>query len=136
MNDRIEGEGDDARMVSDKIGIGKGILYAAALIGVTTGTLLGISALSGMEHPPIVGVQRGFRGTAMEQVYNPRTIDAACSTAEDTQEPAAREPDWREGRRGLQECSGVEEPECGAVHPVDGEPDELGGTETGLRVLP
>ncbi len=75
----IKGEGDDARMVSDKIGIGKGFLYAGALIGAAAGTLLGISALRGMEHPPIVGVQRGFRGTAMEQVYNPRTIAALAA---------------------------------------------------------
>ncbi len=75
----IKGEGDDARLVSDKIGIGKGILYAVTLLGVTGATLLGISALGGMEHPPIVAVQRGFRGTAMDQIYNPRTIAARAA---------------------------------------------------------
>ena len=79
MTDKIEGEGDDAKMVSDKIGMEKGILYAVALIGITAGTLFGISALRGMEHPPIVGVQRGFRGTAMDQIYNPRTINALAA---------------------------------------------------------
>ncbi len=79
MTDKIEGEGDNARMTDDTIGIGKGLLYAVALIGVTSGTLLGISALRGMEHPPVVGVQRGFRGTAMDQIYDPRTIDALAA---------------------------------------------------------
>ncbi len=78
-DNQIVGEGDDARMVDDKIGMAKGILYAGALIGITAGTLLGISALRGMERPPIVAVQRGFRGTAMDQIYNPRTIDALAS---------------------------------------------------------
>jgi photosynthetic reaction center cytochrome c subunit len=31
--------------------------------------------LSGCERPPIETVQTGFRGTGMEQIYNPRTLD-------------------------------------------------------------
>ena len=77
----IENEGQpDARMVSDKTGsITKGILYAVGLIGAAGGMLLGITVLLGMERPPIVAVQRGFRGTAMDQIYNPRTIDAMAT---------------------------------------------------------
>jgi photosynthetic reaction center cytochrome c subunit len=37
--------------------------------------MLGIELVrGGVERPPIVGVQRGFRGTAMDQIYNPRTL--------------------------------------------------------------
>jgi photosynthetic reaction center cytochrome c subunit len=32
--------------------------------------------LSGCERPPVDVVQRGYRGTAMEQVYNPRTLES------------------------------------------------------------
>ncbi len=36
--------------------------------------LLAAALLAGCERPPIDTVQRGYRGTAMEQVYNPRTM--------------------------------------------------------------
>ena len=72
--DKADKDGDDARLLTDKIGTGKGILYALTLIGVTTATLFGVTTLLGMERPPIVSVQRGFRGTGMDQLYNPRTL--------------------------------------------------------------
>lgn len=34
------------------------------------------SLLAGCERPPVETVQRGYRGTGMEQVYNPRTLAA------------------------------------------------------------
>lgn len=48
-----------------------GFLATAATAGVAT--LLGIAVLVQMERPPVETVQRGFRGTGMEQVINPRT---------------------------------------------------------------
>jgi photosynthetic reaction center cytochrome c subunit len=36
--------------------------------------LLGATFLAGCEKPPVDVVQRGFRGTGMQQVYNPRTV--------------------------------------------------------------
>ncbi len=79
-DNNIEKEGgDDARMVSDKVGIGKGILFAAGLIGAATATLFGVTIVLSMERPPIQAVQRGFRGTAMDQIYNPRTYAAAAA---------------------------------------------------------
>jgi photosynthetic reaction center cytochrome c subunit len=42
---------------------------ALAAIALTT-------LLAGCERPPVDMVQRGFRGTGMAQVYNPRTVDA------------------------------------------------------------
>ena len=36
--------------------------------------LVALLALSGCERPPVETVQRGFRGTAVVQVYNPRTV--------------------------------------------------------------
>jgi len=39
------------------------------------GLLLGaLALLAGCERPPVDSVQRGFRGTGMEQVYNPRIL--------------------------------------------------------------
>jgi photosynthetic reaction center cytochrome c subunit len=35
-----------------------------------------VMLLSGCERPPVDMVQRGFRGTGMAQVYNPRAVDA------------------------------------------------------------
>lgn len=35
--------------------------------------------LAGCERPPIEASQTGFRGTAMEQIYNPRTLKAAAA---------------------------------------------------------
>lgn len=35
---------------------------------------LAMALLAGCERPPVDTVQRGFRGTGMEQVYNPRTL--------------------------------------------------------------
>jgi photosynthetic reaction center cytochrome c subunit len=36
--------------------------------------LLSVLVLSGCERPPIEAVQHGFRGTAMDLIYNPRTL--------------------------------------------------------------
>ena len=44
--------------------------------------------LSGCERPPIETVQTGFRGTGMEQIYNPRTLIKQASL---NQAPAAAE---------------------------------------------
>jgi photosynthetic reaction center cytochrome c subunit len=52
----------------------KGIIYGGALIGVTGGILLGLTTFLGLDRPPIAGVQRGFRGTGLNEIYNPRTL--------------------------------------------------------------
>ncbi len=51
----------------------KGLWYGLGIVGAAAGTLLGIVVLRDFERPPIVAVQRGFRGTGMDQIYNPRT---------------------------------------------------------------
>jgi photosynthetic reaction center cytochrome c subunit len=53
-----------------------------ALIAATT-------LLAGCERPPVDTVQRGYRGTGMELVYNPRT---ALAVAEANQAPPTAEP--------------------------------------------
>ena len=60
-----------------------------ALLAVAAGTLL-----AGCERPPIDTVQTGFRGTAMTQIYNPRTV---AELAEKNQLPAALDPVPSEG---------------------------------------
>lgn len=52
----------------------KGILFGTALVGITAGTLFFITTMRSMEHPPTISVQRGFRGTGLDQIYNPRTV--------------------------------------------------------------
>lgn len=56
---------------------------AVAAIALTT-------LLAGCERPPVDMVQRGFRGTGMAQVYNPRTVDSqlALNTAPEVIAPA------------------------------------------------
>ncbi len=51
-----------------QIAAGAAALAVIAVAGVVLGTT---------ERPPMEGIQRGFRGTAMEQVYNPRFLAAA-----------------------------------------------------------
>lgn len=40
------------------------------------GALAALALLAGCERPPIESVQRGYRGTAMVGIYNPRTVEA------------------------------------------------------------
>jgi photosynthetic reaction center cytochrome c subunit len=53
------------------------IRSATSLIALALASSL---LLSGCERPPIDTVQRGFRGTGMLQVYNPRTVAAEAPT--------------------------------------------------------
>ncbi len=55
--------------------------------------LAGGALLAGCERPPIDSVQHGFRGTGMEQVYNPRILSTqdALNTAPDAPPPASAE---------------------------------------------
>jgi photosynthetic reaction center cytochrome c subunit len=55
----------------------QGIIYGATLIGVTAATLIGITTFTKLQHPPITSVQRGFRGTAIAQLYDPAELAAA-----------------------------------------------------------
>jgi photosynthetic reaction center cytochrome c subunit len=48
-----------------------------------------VALLAGCERPPVDSVQRGYRGTGMELVYNPRT---AIRVAEANQAPPVSEP--------------------------------------------
>jgi photosynthetic reaction center cytochrome c subunit len=59
----------------------KGIVYGLGLVGVTAGTMLGISIVTEMNRPPVIGVQGGFRGTGMDTLYNPRTLEALAIQA-------------------------------------------------------
>ena len=61
--------------------------------------LVGAALLSGCERPPIDTVQTGFRGTGMELVYNPRTLEKTESLR---QAPAALDPADKSGPRARQ----------------------------------
>jgi len=51
-----------------------GLLYGIVLVAVPAGILFGVINLNRMQHPPIVGVQRGFRGTGLDQIYSPKAL--------------------------------------------------------------
>ncbi len=53
------------------------MMSSQTLVYATFGLLL--SLLAGCERPPIDTVQRGYRGTAMVEVYNPRTLATQAS---------------------------------------------------------
>ena len=55
---------------------------------------LSVALLAGCERPPVDTVQSGFRGTGMEQVYNPRTLAVVAAA---NQLPAALPPAPAEG---------------------------------------
>jgi len=59
-----------------------GILYGTLFVAVTAGTLFAVTTLSSMGHPPVIGVQRGFRGTGLVQLYSPRKLAALAKQAE------------------------------------------------------
>jgi photosynthetic reaction center cytochrome c subunit len=63
---------------------------------LTCATLLlaGAALLAGCERPPVDTVQRGYRGTGMELVYNPRT---ELRVAEANQAPAVSDPASADG---------------------------------------
>ncbi len=63
------------------------------------GLLLGCSLLAGCERPPVDTVQRGYRGTGMELVYNPRTMAAQAA---DHQAPEAAPPASPDGLKAGQ----------------------------------
>ena len=56
--------------------------------------LAAATLLAGCERPPVDTVQRGFRGTGMELVYNPRTM---VQTVADNQAPPISEPASTDG---------------------------------------
>lgn len=60
---------------------------------LTTLLAAGAVMLAGCERPPMEDVQRGYRGTGMVQVYNPRRVseDAARHRAPEPQPPAPDE---------------------------------------------
>lgn len=66
-------------------------LHRLPSIATTLFALLGAALLAGCERPPVDTVQRGYRGTGMEQVYNPRTlaVTAAANTLPEDQPPAS-----------------------------------------------
>jgi photosynthetic reaction center cytochrome c subunit len=51
-----------------------GIRYTIGAVAVVAGTLLTIAMVNGFERPPIQTAQGGFRGTGMDENYNPRTL--------------------------------------------------------------
>ena len=53
--------------------------------------LAGSALLAGCERPPINAVQHGFRGTGMDEIYNPRTLarQAPNNTLPEVQAPAS-----------------------------------------------
>lgn len=57
------------------------------------GALVFAGALTGCERPPIQAVQNGYRGTAMEQIYNPRTLAAQAPLHQAPQALGAPSPD-------------------------------------------
>jgi len=67
--------------------------------------LVGAALLSGCERPPIDTVQTGFRGTGMELVYNPRTLEKAETL---NQAPVAPEPADKSGPRARQVYKNVQ----------------------------
>ena len=44
-----------------------------------TGLLAAATLLAGCERPPVDAVQRGYRGTGMDQIYNPRSVSAGIA---------------------------------------------------------
>jgi photosynthetic reaction center cytochrome c subunit len=61
--------------------------------GLTLSLALLLGVLAGCERPPVQTVQRGYRGTGMEQVYNPRTLAEQAASNEAPAPIEAASPD-------------------------------------------
>jgi photosynthetic reaction center cytochrome c subunit len=61
--------------------IKSGLFYGIVLVAVPAGIMFGVINMSRMQHPPIVGVQRGFRGTGLDQIYNPAALAELAAQA-------------------------------------------------------
>lgn len=57
------------------------------------GTLVATLTLAGCEAPPVTTVQRGYRGTGMVQVYNPKRVEAALEINQPPPVTPAASPD-------------------------------------------
>ncbi len=68
-------------------------------------SILAAILLSGCERPPIETVQTGFRGTGMEQIYNPRTLIKQAAL---NQAPAAPEAAAADGPKASQVYKNVQ----------------------------
>ncbi|RZU02862.1 photosynthetic reaction center cytochrome PufC [Rivibacter subsaxonicus] len=55
--------------------------------------LAAVALLAGCERPPVDSVQSGYRGTGMEQVYNPRILVAQADQNKAPESPAPASPD-------------------------------------------
>ena len=54
--------------------ISAGLRFGFALLGITAAVMVTILILTRFSTPPVDTVQRGFRGTAMVQNYNPAEV--------------------------------------------------------------
>ena len=52
-----------------------GLKLGFGLVGTAAAALIGIVVATSFERPPVQSIQRGFRGTAMQQEFNPRTVE-------------------------------------------------------------
>ena len=59
---------------SSEKAINGGLKYGLAFVGITAAVLLGIVVITKFQTPGVTEVQRGFRGTAMVQNYDPADI--------------------------------------------------------------
>ena len=53
-----------------------GVKAGLGVVGAAGAALVGILLFTSFEHPPVQSIQRGFRGVAMQQELNPRTLEA------------------------------------------------------------
>ncbi len=52
-----------------------GVKAGLGIVGAAGASLIGILLFTSFEHPPVESIQRGFRGVAMQQELNPRTLE-------------------------------------------------------------
>jgi photosynthetic reaction center cytochrome c subunit len=53
-----------------------GLKTGLGIVGAAVGSLVGILVFTSFERPPVESIQRGYRGVAMQQEINPRTLEA------------------------------------------------------------
>lgn len=109
-------------------------MFKIRQVGFALAACIAVAALSGCERLPMETRQVGYRGTGMEQVINPRIVEANAPLHV-APDPCPRCRRWTQGQRYLSEREGSRRFACHRIHTTDAGHDQLGFAATGAAPI-